>query len=309
MVSSLMQCSMLGPAQRIRSCAFSAGPIRAPLAHARLPPCQALPRTYEEAIAAAQQATRAAVADGVQLLEIEFPTAGLDSVAGDAEGQNEMTYSLEFLRRFLVLFQLGDTAATTRVFFPDKQEMRVAQQGLSEDPNAGRAGLDPVFESTAFQLDYLTEPTGLLDLGIDFKKVKTAERVQPQDTAFVMAYPHFNVNEMIEVAALWDSAIAGTGRPVIIFNGELDRLRSNYYPPFIYPKLAKVGKEFVPLVEAAFYLHNFKGSRPAALCRTYPGPWQLWLKGGAAGEERLVQEFDTRPSLRDVALNILPKLR
>lgn len=115
--------------------------------------------------------------------------------------------------------------------------------------------------------------------------------------------------EMIEVAALWESTIDGSGRPVIIFNGELDRLRSNYYPPFVYPKLSRVGKEFVPKVEAAFYLHNFKGSRPAALSRTYPEPWQLWLKGGAAGEEQLVQEFDERPSLKDVSLNILPRVR
>lgn len=70
----------------------------------------------------------------------------------------------------------------------------MAQQGLSEDPNTGRVGMDPIFESTAFQLDYLTEPTGLLDLGIDLKKVKTAERIRDSDTAFVMAYPHFNVN-------------------------------------------------------------------------------------------------------------------
>lgn len=84
---------------------------------------QALPRSYEEALAAAQQATKAAIADSVRLLEVEFPTAGLDSVAGDAEGQNEMTYSLEFLRRFLVVFQLQDTAGSTRVFFPDKQAL------------------------------------------------------------------------------------------------------------------------------------------------------------------------------------------
>lgn len=115
--------------------------------------------------------------------------------------------------------------------------------------------------------------------------------------------------EMIEVAALWESSIAGTGRPVIIFNGELDRLRSNYYPPFVYPKLSRVGKDFVPQVEAAFYLHNFKGSRPATLSRTYPEPWQLWLKGGEAGEERLVQEFEERPSLKDISLNILPRVR
>jgi hypothetical protein len=75
------------------------------------------------------------------------------------------------------------------------QEMNVAKTGMTMDPNAGRAGFDPVFdESTNFQLDYLTEPTGLLDLGIDLKKFKIADRVRESDTAFVAAYPHFNVN-------------------------------------------------------------------------------------------------------------------
>jgi hypothetical protein len=74
--------------------------------------------------------------------------------------------------------------------------MIVAKRGMSMDPNAGRAEIPPVFEQTSFQLDYLTEPTGLLDLGIDIKKVKVADRVQRGDTAFVAAYPHFNVNGM-----------------------------------------------------------------------------------------------------------------
>ena len=107
----------------------------------------------------------------------------------------------------------------------------MAQSGMTMDPNAGRAGFDPVFdENTSFQLDFLTEPTGLLDLGIDLKKVKVcslagsrhvplvvkccigsciltfwaraewaprmqvAHKVTKQDTAFIAAYPHFNVN-------------------------------------------------------------------------------------------------------------------
>jgi hypothetical protein len=82
---------------------------------------QGLPSSYEQAIADAQQATRDAIEAGVRLIEIEFPTAGLLSVAGDAEGQNEMTYSLEFLRKFLIMFQLKDQASSTRIFFPDKQ--------------------------------------------------------------------------------------------------------------------------------------------------------------------------------------------
>jgi hypothetical protein len=57
--------------------------------------------------------------------------------------------------------------------------------------------------------------------------------------------------EMIEVTALWDSAVEGTGRPLVIFNGELDRMRNNYYPPLLYRKLARVSKHFMPKVRGA----------------------------------------------------------
>ena len=44
--------------------------------------------------------------------------------AGDAEGANEMTYSMGFLRQFCRSFQ--QNAAVTRIFFPDKQVRRRA---------------------------------------------------------------------------------------------------------------------------------------------------------------------------------------
>lgn len=37
--------------------------------------------------------------------------------AGDAEGANEMSYSMGFLRQFCRIFQ--DQAGSTRIFFPD----------------------------------------------------------------------------------------------------------------------------------------------------------------------------------------------
>lgn len=46
--------------------------------------------------------------------------------AGDAEGANEMTYSMGFLRQFCRAFQ--QNAATTRIFFPDKQVRRQANK-------------------------------------------------------------------------------------------------------------------------------------------------------------------------------------
>eukprot|EP01025_Chloroclados_australasicus_P005126 TRINITY_DN11453_c0_g1_i1.p3 TRINITY_DN11453_c0_g1~~TRINITY_DN11453_c0_g1_i1.p3 ORF type:complete len:147 (+),score=18.77 TRINITY_DN11453_c0_g1_i1:40-480(+) len=145
-----------------------------------------------------------------------------------------------------------------------------------------------------------------MDLGLDLRKVDIGDRLKDNDTAFVIAYPHFNVNEMIAVAEMYESAIKGTNRPVVIFNGELDRLRSNYYPPFVYPKVAKVGKEFVPQVEAAYYIHNFKGTRPASLFRQYPGPWQVYRRV-KDGSKRVVYESEERPTLKHVAMDILSK--
>ncbi len=53
--------------------------------------------------------------------QVEFPTLSLASSQGDGEGQNEMNASMDYLRKTLVGFQ--DQAATTRVFFPDQQEL------------------------------------------------------------------------------------------------------------------------------------------------------------------------------------------
>ncbi len=92
---------------------------------------------------------------------------------------------------------------------------------------------------------------------------------------FVMAYPSFNVNEIIAIADLYEGSARDTGRPIIVFNGELDRIRSGYYPRLVYRKLAKLADDFIPLFESTFYIHNFKGTRSGALFRVYPGPWQV----------------------------------
>ena len=42
--------------------------------------------------------------------------------------------------------------------------------------------------------------------------------------------------------------------------GELDRIRSGYYPSLFYPKIGKLAKNLLPQVETIFYIHNFKGS-------------------------------------------------
>lgn len=48
---------------------------------------QDFPTDYNQAVRQAQAAAWAALEDGASLVEVEFPTASLESVAGDAEGE------------------------------------------------------------------------------------------------------------------------------------------------------------------------------------------------------------------------------
>lgn len=67
--------------------------------------------------------------------------------------------------------------------------MQLAKAGSGKDDTDA-----PVFDVTKFQLDYLTTPSGLLDIGIDFGKVNIASRTRSADKMYIIAYPHFNVN-------------------------------------------------------------------------------------------------------------------
>ena len=255
---------------------------------------------------AARRSARAALADGARFVEVEIPPSSVTAVAGDAEGANEMTFSAFLLRDFLREFERE--AATTRVFFPDAAESRTVQRGRGVDPAAGSAGVRPAFGagSHRFIVDYLTTPTPFLDMGLDVAKRDAVAAVQATDTLLVAAYPSFNVNEFLAVADLVQRAPpsgddAGDGPPLIVWNGELDRVRSGYYPPIFYRKVAAAGRAILPLLETAYYIHNFKGSGGGSLFRAYPGPWQVLDARG-----KVVAVSEAMPTLKTVALDVLP---
>ena len=64
------------------------------------------PRDYADAISQAQKSTKAALADGKKLVEVEFPAAGLTSVSGAAECFPTCFFILEHRRDVLVPFVL-----------------------------------------------------------------------------------------------------------------------------------------------------------------------------------------------------------
>ncbi|WIA14511.1 hypothetical protein OEZ85_003030 [Tetradesmus obliquus] len=267
------------------------------------------PSEYDTAIRQAQLATKAALADGLKLLEVEFPVSGLAASQGDGDGQTEMNECMAYLRKFMNGF--ADQAQATRVFFPDNVELAIARSGQTSDPSAGRRAMDATFGSDCdFRMGYLTKQSAAWAvLGMNFGNTfQPSDLVKPDDAMFVVAYPSFNPREELSATRqLWDAAAAPADRPLIIFNGELDRLRGGYYPGLFFPELAKLTAEFLPKVEAAYYIHNFKGTRPGVLFRAYPGPWQVLRRSPIDPDAtQCVWSSDTRPSLKEVSLEILP---
>ncbi|XP_006352942.1 uncharacterized protein [Solanum tuberosum] len=247
------------------------------------------PKDYTELLQQAKEATELALKDNRQLMEIEFPTAGLGSVPGDGEGGIEMTGSIQLIREFCDLLVIPEKATKTRIFFPEANEVKFARQSI--------------FGGASFKLDYLTKPSFFEDFGFT-EKVKMVDRVKPEDELFIVAYPYFNVNEMLVVEELYKAAVSNTSRKLIIFNGELDRIRSGYYPPFFYPKLAALSKTLFPKMETVYYIHNFKGRNGGVLFRCYPGPWKVFRRVGST--YICLHQQESMPSLKEVALDILP---
>lgn len=247
------------------------------------------PKDYTELLQQAKEATELALKDNRQLMEIEFPTAGLGSVPGDGEGGTEMTGSMQLIREFCDLLVIPEKVTKTRIFFPEASEVKFARQST--------------FGGASFKLDYLTKPSFFEDFGFT-EKVKMADRVKPEDELFIVAYPYFNVNEMLVVEELYKEAVTNTFRKLIIFNGELDRIRSGYYPSFFYPKLAALSKTLFPKMETVYYIHNFKGRNGGVLFRCYPGPWKVFRRVGST--YICLHQQESMPSLKEVALNILP---
>jgi hypothetical protein len=139
---------------------------------------------------------------------------------------------------------------------------------------------------------------------------RTEKAGKKRDTAFVVAYPSLNISELVRTKELYDGELRkgpSERRPVITCNGELERTRSNYYPPFWNAKEMAPLRDFARQFEGVYWISNFKGSNPAVLFRAYPGPWQVLRRRRADDSYEVVYTCDEFPGVQKVALEILPK--
>lgn len=278
--------------------------------------------------------------DGLRLLEVEVPPVAITAVAGDGDGQAEMNASLKLLRQLLGASVFRDRAPRVRIMFGDPSELAVATRGATLDPAAGRAQTDATFPrggvsvsgQPEFAVGYLTRPNALWSLtGVNFDRWSPCVQVRDEDEVVVISSPCFNAKEELKAARqIWEekcgsgggsaqqqgTAASQTEKTMIVFNGELEKLREGYYPPMFFRELAAINQEWLPRMETVYSVRNFRGSRPGALVKSYPSKWTLYRRDpyGEAedGEDDAslavpVWSGERRPSLKEVALELLPK--
>lgn len=231
--------------------------------------CQwsALPRNTSElhgqvqgALAKVQQRTSRSPA----LYEISFPAVKDPNAALSRLLDANALHAQEIIRPFVAALR-----KRLHVVFPDIAEAKQAQR---------------TYGTTEFLYTLTALPM--------YRKYVHLTEIEPPDLILVVQ-PGFNVEEWLQLerpSQLYPDAT------IVVLNGTMDRLRSNYYPPIFYPRLTALRKRYLEHFEPIYYL---KPLRNGMLFRVFPEPWQT-LQSGPDGEFTCIAVDNARPSFAQV---------
>lgn len=200
----------------------------------KLPPSVGAPLDafYDEVRKQATEAAQAALKQGVEQLEIEFPISpGRIDVSLGEFLDDSRTWTREFIRPFT------PKGPKLWVVFPDGKEATLAGQKWG---------------GGNFRIMSLK---GAIDLPKD----------EPCELQVVVT-PGFNIEEFIQI-----EKVRRPNVPMIVVNGNLDRVRGGYYPRLFYPNLYNVKERMLKFFEPVYYL---KAAQGGFIYRKYPEDWQ-----------------------------------
>ena len=201
-----------------------------------------LPKTLEEAIAQAKEATQSALNDGRTRLQVElvFPEIALQAQS--------------IAQQFIPLFE--EYGSGLKVLFPDTGAAALARRDWGEVP---------------FKIS---------DIGTSRSPIEN--KIQAEDQAFLLVAP--SAVEVAQVEALCN--LAGD-RPCVLLNPQLEDI----YTVGIGMAARKLRERLLSTIEPCYYLRPID---PAAILRSYPGLWQVWLE--IDDEYQLIAEEPQRPA-------------
>ncbi|CBJ27978.1 conserved unknown protein [Ectocarpus siliculosus] len=206
------------------------------------------------------EATQDAINAGIKLIELEFPPVRgkLDISLGETLDANR-SFARELARSFSA--RMGKALW---LVFPDDAEAELAQN---------------TYGGTTFRV---------VGINSAIKDLKD-EECQMQ----IVVNPGFDVNEWIVLDSLVRPDV-----PMVMLNGNLDKLRGGYYPRIFFPGLYNAKERFLKKFETVYYLKALPGGW---IFRRAPEDWQVVSaaqsekRGQRAAESKVLSSTPDRP--------------
>ena len=211
--------------------------------------------------------TKAALEDGADLLEIEFPPIR----ANDPTSAGTFDVSAAFVREYVKAEVLSSLGEELFVVFPERSERLIAQDKWGK------------VSCTLTSIDSLVQ--------------NNVSQAPKQAKVMVVVAPGFNIPEYTDIAKfehIWEESPT-----IIIVNGYISRLRAGFYPALFYPGLAKVTKTFYSRFTSILTLSPLAvvGDRLGCwISKVYSSPWEVLLRTSDNDKYDVILESEKEPN-------------
>lgn len=189
-----------------------------------------------------------------KLIEIEFPAKLKSDISVSETYYINRDFTFKFIEPFVSQYKMN-----LWVMFPDRKEASITRSIWGD-----------------------ALPFTLTSIEGAFTGLKTANIDKPE--LIIAVNPGFNIDEWINIAKL-SSDVLNNDVPIVIINGNIDRLRNGYYPSIFYPGLTKVTNTFYKTASQAFFLspigiagNRFAGWLAKSSTDSINSNWEILVK-------------------------------
>lgn len=283
-------------------CAVASGfvlPTQRPVTVLRAEP----PQTMAQCLQQAQGATLAALENGSQLMEIEFPPLPADVLESAETSAYDVSRANTDLAVKFATKIAAEKSWNVAIVYPDTAELDRAVEDCKTDKPAKGVSLH------ALRLP----PTEADSIGDFFLGLvgKGKSLIKPVDADCYVCLT-FSAQELPDLETVFEL----DGKPLVLFNLKLDTQRGDLGLPAFPPK--DLQWRFLSRVKPVYYLRTrqYSLSTPTppfivnyqgAIFRCYPGEYQCLLDTGSS--YRNVQSSDLRPALGEFKDTITKALK